>query len=571
MNPNDRPQEETTTFHSVLPKCPTGIQGLDEITGGGFPRGRITLVCGGTGCGKTLLAMQFLVSGALHYDEPGLFVSFEETDQELIQNTAPLGWDLPRLIAQKQLILDHVLIERSQLEETGEYDLEGLFIRLDHAIQTIGARRVVLDSIGALFSGFGRTALLRAELCRLFRWLKARGVTAMLTDEPGQTTLSRYGLEEYISDCVIALDHQVSGQVATRRLQVVKYRGSYHGTNQYPFLIGDRGIEVLPITSLRLDYPVSTERVSSGIPRLDTMLDGKGYYRGSTVLISGTAGTGKTTLAAYFADAACRRGECCLYFAFEEAAEQIVRNIRSIGLDLAPWVDSGLLSFAADRPTRFGLEMHLAAIYRQIEAFNPQVVIVDPISNLVTVGSEEEVRLMLARLFDFLKMRQITTLVTNLTRGGSPLETTPVAISSLTDTWIVLRDIEHDGEHNRGLYLLKSRGMAHSNQMREFVLTDQGLELLDVYVGPTGVLTGTARYQQEARERADALLRQRKIEQMQRDLERRRQSLEREIAALRAQFEAEREEIEWLIAEEEQQEQAQSRDREMIARMRRAD
>lgn len=571
MNRIDRSVEKAIPFPSILPKCPTGIQGLDEITGGGVPRGRITLVCGGTGCGKTLLAMQFLVNGARRYDEPGLFVSFEETDQELIQNTASLDWDLPDLIAQRKLLLDHVLVEHSPIAETGEYDLEGLFIRLGHAVEAIGAQRVVLDSIGVLFTGFNNTALLYAELRRLFRWLKAKGVTAILTDEPAQSTVSRYGLEEYISDCVIVLDHQVSGQVATRRLQVVKYRGSYHGSNEYPFLISAQGVEVLPITSLRLDYPVCAERLSSGIPRLDAMLDGKGPYRGSTILVSGTAGTGKTTLAAYFAHAACHRGERCLYFAFEEAADQIVRNLRSIGLDLAPWVDNGLLFFQADRPTKFGLEMHLAAMHRQIEKTNPQVVVVDPISNLTMVGNEDEVRLMLSRLFDFLKMRQITTLVTHLARGGSPLETTPVAISSLTDTWIVLRDVESNGERNRVLYLIKSRGMAHSNQMREFVLTDQGLELLDVYLGPTGVLTGTARYQQEAQEETEASLRQRKIEQLQRDLERRRQWLEMQIASLRAQFETEREELEWLIAQETEKEQAQQKGREVMARMRKAE
>ena len=571
MHPIDRASKEGITFSSTLPKCPTGIQGLDEITQGGLPRGRITLVSGGTGCGKTLLAMQFLVNGALQYDEPGLFVSFEETDQELIQNTTSLGWDLPQLIAQKKLLLDHVFLERSQIEETGEYDLEGLFVRLEYAIQTIGARRVAIDSIGALFTGFSHTALLRAELRRLFRWLKTKGVTAILTDEPDQTTLSRYGLEEYISDCVIVLDHRVREQVATRRLQVVKYRGSCHGTNEYPFLIGPQGIDVLPVTSLHLDYPISTEYVSSGIPRLDSMLDGKGWYRGSTILISGTVGTGKTTLASYFVDAACRRGERCLYFAFEEAADQIVRNMRSIGLDLAPWVHSGLLSFQADRPTRFGLEMHLAAMHSQIQAFNPQAIVVDPISNLVMVGSEEEVRIMISRLFDFLKTRQITALVTNLTRGGSPLETTPIAISSLTDTWIVLRDIEHNGEHNRGLYVLKSRGTAHSNQMREFVLTDRGLELLDVYSGPRGVLTGTARYQQESQEKADALLRQQRIEQMRRDLERRRQRLEMQIAALRAEFETEKEDLEWLIAQEQQRDEAQRQDRQTMARIRGAE
>ncbi|MBL7184618.1 MAG: circadian clock protein KaiC, partial [Anaerolineae bacterium] len=459
---------------TLFPRSPTGIQGFDEITGGGLPRGRPTLVCGSAGCGKTLLAMQFLVNGARQYDEPGVFMSFEETDQELIQNVTTLGWDLPQLIEQRKLLIDHVFIERAQIEETGEYNLEGLFLRLGYAIDSIGAKRVVLDTVGALFGGFTNTAILRAELRRLFRWLKDKGVTAIITGEPGETTLTRYGLEEYVSDCVILLDHRMVEQMATRRLRVLKYRGSSHGSNEYPFLIGDEGISVLPITSLGLDYAVSTERISSGIPRLDAMMGGQGYYRGTSILVSGTAGTGKTSVATHFADGACRRGERCLYYAFEEATGQIVRNMRSIGLDLQPWVESGLLRFQAARPTLYGLEMHLATMHNLIQQFKPQIVVIDPISNLSVMATEEEVRSMLSRVVDFLKMNQITALFTNLTHAGGPLEATESAISSLMDTWILLRDIESGGERSRGLYVLKSRGMAHSNQIREFLLTNQG-------------------------------------------------------------------------------------------------
>ena len=566
MTTNKKEQSEV-----LFPKCLTGIQGLDEITQGGLPRGRPTLVCGRAGCGKTLLALEFLVRGAFLYDEPGVFVSFEESDQELIQNVASLGWDLQELIEQKKMLIDHVYVERSEIEETGEYDLEGLFIRLGLAIDSIGAKRVALDTIGSLFGGFTNTAILRAELRRLFRWLKDKGVTAIITGEPGGTTLTRYGLEEYVSDCVIVLDHRVMEQVATRRLRVVKYRGSRHGANEYPFLIGEQGISVLPITSMGLEYAASTERISTGIPRLDAMLGGQGYCRGTSILVSGTAGTGKTSVAAHFADAACRRGERCLYFAFEEGMDQIIRNMRSIGIDLEPWVKRGLLQFQAARPTLYGLEMHLVRMHKLIEESKPHVVVVDPISNLTVVGTEDEARSILARVIDFLKMNQITALFTDLTHGGSPLEATAVAVSSLMDTWIVLRDIESGGERNRGLYVLKSRGMAHSNQLREFLLTDEGIDLRDVYLGPRGVLTGTARYQQETQEQADALVRQQEIERKQRELERKRQVMEAQIVALRADFEAEEEEIKRIMAQEQLRGQVLTADRGQMALMRGAD
>ncbi len=553
----------------LFSKSPTGIQGLDEITGGGLPRGRPTLVCGSAGCGKTMFAMQFLINGARRYDEPGVFVSFEEREQDLIQNVATLGWDLPQLIEQEKLLIDHVFIERAQIEETGEYDLEGLFIRLGYAIDSVGAQRVALDTIGALFSGFTDTAILRAELRRLFRWLKDKGVTAIITGEQGETTLTRYGLEEYVSDCVVLLAHRTVEQIATRRLRVLKYRGSRHGTNEYPFLIGADGISVLPITSLELDYASSTERISSGVPRLDAMLGGQGYYRGTSILVSGTAGTGKTSLAAHFADAACRRGERCLYFAFEEATSQIVRNMRSIDLDLQPWLESGLLQFQTARPSLYGLESHLVTMHGLVEEFKPRVVVMDPISNLIVVGTNAEVRSMLSRIIDFLKMKQITALFTNLAQDGRPLETTESAISSMMDTWLLLRGIESGGERNRGLYVLKSRGMAHSNQIREFLLTDQGIDLQDVYLGPSGeLLTGTARYQRVAEEKATALVREKEIQRRQRGMERKRQIMEAQIVALRAEFEAEREELQRIIAQDEVQEEVLREGREAMARMR---
>jgi circadian clock protein KaiC len=490
-----------------LPKALTGIQGLDEITRGGFPRGRPTLVCGSAGAGKTLLAMEFLVRGATEYNESGVFMAFEETAPELTQNVRSLGFDLDDLVSEKKLAIDFVRIERSEIDETGDYDLEGLFIRLGAAIDAIGAKRVVLDTIENLFAGLQNEGILRAELRRLFRWLKDRGVTAVITAERGDGTLTRHGLEEYVSDCVILLDHRVTEQVSTRRLRVVKYRGTAHGTNEYPFLIDEDGFSVLPVTSLGLQHQVSEERISTGIPRLDTMLGGKGFYRGTTVLISGTAGTGKTSLAAHFVDAACRRGERCLYFSFEESPGQLIRNMRSIGLNLERWVKKNLLQFHSSRATFYGLEMHLAIIHKVVQEFQPQVVVLDPVGSLIQSGSKRDAHIMLIRLIDFLKLQQITAFLTNLNSGGNALEQTDVEISSIVDSWLLVRNIELDGERNRALNVLKSRGMAHSNRLREFLLTEHGVDLQDVCVGPEGVLTGSSRVSHQAREKADELVR----------------------------------------------------------------
>jgi circadian clock protein KaiC len=543
-----KPTKNTRLTADVLLKSPTGIKGLDEITGGGLPQGRPTLVCGGTGCGKTLLAMEFLVRGATQFDEPGVFMSFEEKSDELTKNFASLGFDLNDLTARKKLMLDYVHIEKSELEETGEYDLEGLFIRLGYAIDSIGAKRVALDTIEALFSGLANETILRAELRRLFRFLKDKGVTAIVTGEQGERTLTRYGLEEYVADCVIFLNHEVSQQIATRRLRIIKYRGSYHGTNECPFLIDEQGFSVLPISSLGLDHPASSERVSTGSPRLDTMLGEKGYYRGSSILVTGTAGTGKSSMAAHFVDAACRRGERCIYFAFEESQNQIIRNMRSIGIDLEQWVSRGLLKFQNCRPTMYGLEMHLVAMHKTIDEFSPAVIVVDPISNLMTTASEAEVKSMLSRLIDYLKMKQITALCTSLTTAGGSLESTEGGIASLMDSWLLLQTMEVNGERNRGLYILKSRGMDHSNQVREFVLSDTGAQLRDVYIGSSGVLTGSARTTQEAQEMAETLVCKQEIESKQREIERKKAVIEAQIAALRAQFEAEKDVMELVIA-----------------------
>ncbi len=542
--------ELTAPLHT-LPKSPTGINGLDEITGGGLPKGRPTLICGSAGCGKTLFSIEFIVRGALEFGEPGVFMAFEEKAEELAMNVVSLGFDLDKLQADKLIRVDHVHIERQEIEETGEYDLEGLFIRLGYAIDSIGAKRVVLDTIENLFSGLTNQGVLRAEIRRLFGWLKNKGVTTIITGEKGEGSLTRYGLEEYVSDCVILLDHRVSNQISTRLLRVVKYRGSLHGTNEYPFLIDKEGISVLPVTSLTLTHPVSSERISSGIPALDKMLDGRGLFRGSSVLISGTAGTGKTSIAASFVDETCRRGERCVFFAFEESPQQICRNMKSINMDLQGHIDAGLLLFQAARPTLNGLEMHLVAIHKVIKEFKPHAVVLDPITNLITVGSVSEVKSMLIRLIDFLQAEQITVVFTALTLKMVLNEQTDEGVSSLVDAWLTIKDIEFNGERNRGLYVMKSRGMKHSNQVREFVITDKGLDLVDVYLGPDGVLTGSAREAQELLSQTGEVLRTHAVGRKDREIERKRTVLESRIASLREEFESVQEELNRSYVEDE--------------------
>ncbi len=554
-----------------IQKCPTGIRGLDEITFGGLPRGRPTLIAGSAGCGKTVLAMEFLARGANQFHENGVYMAFEETGEELVQNTASMGFGLPQLCARKKILIDHVHLDRSEIEETGEYNLDGLFIRLQNAIKTVHAKRVVLDTIEALFGGFSNESVLRSELARLFRWLKCSGVTAIVTGETGDGLLTRHGLEEYVADCVIVLDHRVAEQTSIRRLRIVKYRGSVHGTNEYPFLIGKTGISVLPITSLHLNHEASTDRVSTGIPRLDTMLGGKGFYRGSCTLISGIAGTGKSSLAAHFARAACERGERALYFASEQSPAEIIRNMKSIGIDLAPWVKRGLLHFHATRPSLVGLEQHLVLLHEQIAEIKPAVVVIDPITNFGIIGNLPEVKSMLSRIIDMLKAKQITSMFTSLTAAGGAAENTEVEISSQIDSWLLLRNVELNGERNRGLYILKSRGMAHSNQIREMVLTGHGIELVDVYVGAGGVLTGSARAAQEAQERAQVLAEKQEIERKKAELSRKRVELKSKIDGLHAAFDAEEEQIACSIREMEERERQFAHRRIDMAHLRLAD
>jgi circadian clock protein KaiC len=550
-----------------LAKTPSGVDGLDEITGGGLPKSRASLICGGAGSGKTLFALTFLVEGALQYDEPGVFVCFEETQDELAANVASLGYDLKNLVAANKISIDYVHVERSEIEETGDYDLDGLFIRLDYAIKSIGAKRVVLDTIEALFSGLSNEGVLRAELRRLFRWLKDQGVTALITAERGDGALTRHGLEEYVSDCVVLLDHRVVDQVATRRLRVVKYRGAAHGTNEYPFLIDADGISVLPVTSVELAHQVYVERVSTGVAGLDEMLGGRGFWRGSSILVSGMSGTGKTTIAAHFADAACRRGEKALFFAFEESPAQIVRNMRSVGIDLQPWVDAGLLRFSASRPTFWGLEMHLARMHKEVESFKPDVVVVDPIYNLNAVGTPTEVRAMLLRLIDYLKSRGVTALLTAVD-AGDVKDVENAGVSSLMDAWVLVQMIEGSGERNRGLYVIKARGVAHSNQIREFLMTEQGVRLREAYLGQGEVLTGSARLAQEARESELEIERQLALSVKQGEIERNRRRIEAQIAVLQAELDGQSREAELFVARQAAASSAEAATRQRIAALR---
>jgi len=552
-------------------KSLTGIAGLDQVTEGGLPEGRCTLVCGPAGSGKTILALEFLVRGATEFNEPGVFIALEESGKDLTENVASMGFDLASLCARKKIVMDYVIIERSEMEESGEYDLTGLFVRLEAAIKAVGAKRVVLDTLEALFAGFSSPSILRAELRRLFSWLKSRGITAVITAETGDGKLTRQGIEEYVADCVLLLDHRVENQASIRRLRIVKYRGTMHGTSEYPFLIGATGFSVLPLSSLKLDHKASPQRISTGIARLDSMLGGKGFYRGSSILVSGGAGTGKSSLAAHFVRAACQRGERALYLASEQSTNEVLRNMRSIGIDLEPYVKQGALRFYAARPGTYGLEKHLVTMHEVTWAFKPRVVVIDPITNFVSAGTHAEVKSMVTRLLDMFKSRQITALFTSLTPGDSSPEMSEVGVSSLMDTWILLRNIECNGERNRGLYVLKSRGMTHSNQIREFVLTNHGIELLDIYLGPSGLLTGSARVAQAAQEQAEAEERQALLKRKNHELNQKRRQLEANISAMRSGFALEEMALMRDVQELEQREKQISLDRVQMGSVRKAD
>ncbi|MCX7860778.1 MAG: circadian clock protein KaiC [Chloroflexus sp.] len=544
-----------------LPKAPTGIHGLDEITGGGLPRGRPTLICGGPGCGKTLLAFEILARGAALYGEPGLFISFEESPADLRINVAGLALDVTDLERRKLLLIEQIALDQGEVAEVGEYDLEGLFIRLGLLIDRIGAQRIAIDTIETLFSAFGNRTILRGELQRLFHWLRQRGLTAIITAERTGQELSRFGIEEFVADCVILLDYRINEHVLTRYARIVKYRGSSHGVNEYPFTIGPRGITMLPITSLTLNYPVFTERISSGFPDLDQLLDGGGYYRGSSILVSGPTGSGKTSLGVLFVAAACARGEPAVFFAFEESAEQIVRNVRSIGVDLQPWLDAGLLQIISSRPSLAGLETHLITILDTVERSGARAVVIDPITGFHTISRPVDVTAMLFRLFDGLKSLGVTTLATSLTNAGADPAQSEVNISSLVDTWIVLRNHEANGERNRSLLVLKSRGMRHSNQVRELVMDAQGLKLVEIFATGNEVLVGAARVAEQERLKYERELHAREAIQRQRRYELQRRQLALQIEALQTELAALDEEMQAAASLSEARAQAQLQSR----------
>ncbi|MGF9694568.1 circadian clock protein KaiC [Rhizobium sp. 0TCS1.26] len=557
--------------HSVetgINKSPTGIDGFDELTLGGLPTGRPSLICGSAGCGKTLFATTFLINGIRDYDEPGVFVTFEERPVDIASNVASLGFSVDDLIADNKLLIDHIAVDPAEVAEIGDYDLEGLFLRLELAIAQVGAKRVVLDTIESLFSAFQNPAVLRAEIRRLFDWLKERELTTVITGERGDGTLTRQGLEEYVSDCVVLLDHRVHNQISTRRLRIVKYRGTAHGTNEYPFLIDKDGFSVLPVSALGLNHKVFDERIASGIDDLDAMLEGRGFHRGSSILISGVAGSGKSTIGACFVDAACCAGERAVYFSFEESAAQSVRNMRSINIDLQQHLDSGALHYVAARPTFYSLEMHLAVMLREIMRVKPSIVVLDPISAFMGSGELGEVQAMLLRMVDALKSQGITAVFTHLMHSADGATETEVGLSSLMDAWILLLNREASGEFNRELYLLKARGTAHSNQVREFVMTENGIQLLLPYVGEGRALTGSARRAQEARDRREQARRDGEIVQIREQLDNRRRQTQAQIAALQAQLEADEAEMRRKLAFEEQDAEQFSSDRQEMMKSR---
>jgi circadian clock protein KaiC len=572
MAERDTITDDIGSFVDILEKSPTGIKGLDEITEGGLPKGRPTLISGSAGSGKTLLSMQFLAHGALKYNEHGVFVAFEETPEELMKNFSSLGFDLKKLIDTNKILIDYIYIDPNEIEETGAYDLEGLFIRLGSAIDAIGAKRVVLDTIEVLFSGFSNEAILRSELRRLFRWLKSKGVTAIVTGEKGEKTLTRYGLEEYVADCVIVLDNRMDNQIATRRMRIIKYRGSMHGLNEYPFLIEDDGISVLPITSIGLEHIATSERMSSGIERLDTMLGGRGFFRGSSILLTGTAGTGKSSFAARFVDSACSRGERCIYFAFEESPSQICRNMSSIGINLAQWLDTGLLHIYSGRPMAHGLEMHLLGMRKIVDEIQPNAVVIDPTSNLVNVGTSGDVKFMLTRLIDSLKIQGITSFCTSLIEHEGEEGHTSEGVSSLMDTWLWLRMFDNGNERNRGITVVKSRGMEHSNQTREYQITDDGVKILDVYLGPQGgLIMGSDRITQEAKEKAETVASEQDIMRKRRALENKLQSLKAQMDTLRLECETDEQELSKLMSEDNLRSRAVTNGHRSMAKQRGAD
>ena len=521
-----------------ISKSPTGISGFDELTLGGVPTGRPTLVCGSAGCGKTLFATTFLIHGARDYGEPGVFVTFEERPDDIVSNVASLGFELNKLVEDKKIAFEYVALDRSELEEAGDYDLEGLFLRLEAAIDSIGAKRVVLDTIESLFSVFSNEAILRAEIRRLFDWLKDKGMTTVITAERGDGTLTRQGLEEYVSDCVILLDHRVQNQISTRRLRIVKYRGTAHGTNEYPFLIDQEGFSVLPVSSLGLNHKVSEDRISSGIADLDDMIAGGGFHRASSVLVSGVAGSGKSTVAACFANAACAAGERALYFSFEESADQTVRNMKSLGIDIGRWIKSDKLRYIAARPTFYSLEMHLAVMLREVIRFDPSLVVLDPISSFLESGDRMEIQSMLLRIVDFLKSRGVTAVFTHLMHGQDGRVETDIGLSSLMDAWILLLNREVNGEFNRELYLLKARGLSHSNQVREFIMSKDGIKLISPYLGESGALTGSARKIEEAKSRQTEMRRQADVFRAQQQIEQKRRRAKAQMEALQADLDA---------------------------------
>ena len=468
---------ETELSITKLPKSLTGIQGLDDITYGGIPQNRPTLLVGSIGTGKTIFAMEYIINGITMFNEPGVFMTFEEQTDELQINVTSMGYNLSKLIADNKIYLEHLHIDHREIQATGKYDIEGLFIRIEMAIEKVKAKRIVLDALDTLFIGLD-SQILRSEIKRLFFWLKEKKVTAIITSEVGDIFLTRLGFEEVVADCVIELNNRLNNQISTRRLRIVKYRGSYHSTNEYPFMIDHKGITIFPIISEAPQIIVSNERISSGIKQIDEMLDGRGFYVGSSILVSGSAGTGKSSIAASFIKDVCEKKGTALYCAFEEAPNQIKRNMASIGIFLEPYEKSGNLHFYYSRPTLQTLELHFIAIKKLIKQINPSVVILDPITNLMIENINSDIRTMLTRFVDYLKMEQITVLLTaTLTVSSLELIQSNEGISSMVDTCIMIQEKNIIDSRRRTLYIMKSRGICNSKKEVEFIITSEGISI----------------------------------------------------------------------------------------------
>ena len=531
----------------------TGVKGLDDVLGGGIPQGHAMLLVGKPGTGKSILSMEYLLHGIELHKENGVYISFEESEKQIISNAASFGWKFEEMVKKNKLAISYIDMQPEQMRTVGDYDLSALILRVKGAIKKVNARRVVIDGINNLLSTFDDERIIRSDLLRLIREIKEVNATIFITGERGHDSWSKMGFEEYLADGLMHLDNRTDGNYQTREIQVVKCRGINHYTGKSPFIINSEGMSIRPLITADFDYKVLKSRVSTGIADIDNMLGGKGLYRGSTVYITGPSGAGKTSISSSFANGACSRGERALFLAFEESSDQIIRNMKSIGLSLDKWVNEKLLYFYTARATTNSLEGHLDNIMTMVREVEPTCVVLDPISAFRPIANENETKLMLIRLNDYLRARKITTVFTALSSDGEYSEHADVQLSSIADTWIVVRIMDYKGERNNVMQLMKSRGMSHSRQMKEMYFTGNGLKLQNVYQGPEGVLTGAARIGQEKYEKLKEARNVIEIDKNRKKIERKKSLLEASIEALKHEYEEELEALHAAIEEAEEQ------------------